>query len=284
MKTQNFDNTTDQKTLRNYLNVYLRRMSERREIVNAGLDFNNMEIIIPDRKKSFGGMYKAYNKPGYVSIIAVMHPDFIGPFYTHLYAIKLNNSGFDLIERCGWRKCDFQIYKNIPDYVLFLLTSPKLVLKEKDSENKPDFKFTRDRKNIDTNVHVHSFYGYDRDYRTDKNGYPLPTKEERNRKLNAFKAERARARFDASQIEPERARMAEVLLTVEKEIRGLSIIELCNVYGLSHYMYATWDRNKLLKAETQFEFNSIVAEFDHDIIKLRESMQKAIEKTENENN
>lgn len=172
--------------------------SERDSLAASGLDLNNAQLIVPDRKQSYKKMWETYHRPGCVVVaMALKENCWMDELRLDQYAAILNPSGFDLVERLGYcRKSDFQQYKNDPAVTLFILVSQKL---EKVEKPRPDFMNTRQREHAGSTTTTGGIYN--RQYwKIDRSGYPIKDINERKRYAHNYfstlRYEKAKKDFD----------------------------------------------------------------------------------------
>lgn len=210
------------KIAHNYLKKHLRDMwkSERDSLAASGLDLNNAQLIVPDRKQSYKKMWETYHRPGCVVVaMALKESCWSDELRLDQYAAILNPSGFDLVERLGYcRKSDFQQYKNDPAVTLFILVSQKL---EKVEKPRPDFMNTRRPEDAGRNISTGSTWNC-KYWKIDRSGYPVKDMKERQQFAHNYfsnlRIEKARADFDTAARDAEIAKASKVLDTLRHSI------------------------------------------------------------------
>lgn len=283
MKTNKTNtNTTSaisMKIAHNVLNMHLRRLWKgARDNFSkiAQLDLNRAELIIPDRSMSFKRMYETYHKAGNVVVALELYERRTDSSRRDLdtSAAKLTPKGFDQIARLDWgTKAQFQERKNDPTWTLFLLVSPRLELSNTPKEQ-PCHTFERDKKNIlhsytDGNGHTY--------YTSDKNGYSIPSLEQRKREAHNYfsnlRHAAAIAAFDPttrdsalkeadSRLNDIRRTLADLILTNSKFIEIIDKVE----NELSWHV--SWSLRDIERANTATSLDTAVSAFVTSINKV----------------
>lgn len=281
--TENTKNTNTAKIARNYLNKHLRDMwkGQRDSLAAAGLDLNSAQLIIPDRKKSYKKMYETYHRPGCIVVALVLLERNFNQPKTDLdqYAAILNPSGFDFVERLGFRKSDFQQYKNDPAATLFILVSQKL---EKVEKPHPDFLNTRRPKDAGHNISTGSVFNH-QCWKIDRSGYPVKDINERKKYAhNLFarlRREKAVAAFDPT---TRAAAMLEAKKKIDNLRRAIAYIVLTHADFINMIgdiqLILRWDVQRyyehIERTVTAGELESAVKNFNEAVDKVNEILSK----------